>query len=470
MSHVSIAAALALEDVPAGERLAAFALASFANSDHRAWPGTRVAAARAGLSRTQYLAARDELVKRALVVIEQPGGGRGNSPVVSLTFATTGPWFEGEVNAPLFEAVLSRTATRGSGRLLLGALAALADDERSVSGVTTEQLCRAAGMADSTYRRARAALLASGEFTLTVSGGGRARTNRWVLRDPRAADGRSAVMPRTRLAPPASATPLVAAVHEPVADNLMPPRAVGERGNSPGLNGVSLVKPGQDRTVSPENPAQDRTVCPEKGPGSSGVSATNPAQSRTVSAETPPQTPPETPPPNARAGREPPNQGTVPPNPPGGGGSAGQVTIVEEYLSDRGRHRQRTVVVDLDAIRRELRAPSEGDVGDWRRARDALRRIVGESTFEIWLAQLELIAVDARGCLLIVAPAATRGWIAERFAQAFDRAGPPLRSLRLASDRERQLVDAIAAAPPVGNERGSPRSSDPFHNDQKEAV
>ena len=70
VSHVAIAAALALADVSAGERLAAFALASFANRDHRAWPGTRIAAVRAGLSRSQYLAARDGLVKRALVVHE----------------------------------------------------------------------------------------------------------------------------------------------------------------------------------------------------------------------------------------------------------------------------------------------------------------------------------------------------------------------------------------------------------------
>ena len=80
VSHAAIAAALALEDVSAGERLAAFALASFANSDHRAWPGTRIAAVRAGLSRSQYLAARDGLVKRGLVVVEAPGGGRGNRP------------------------------------------------------------------------------------------------------------------------------------------------------------------------------------------------------------------------------------------------------------------------------------------------------------------------------------------------------------------------------------------------------
>jgi hypothetical protein len=87
LSHAAIAAVLRLEGVGAGERLAAFSLASFANREHRAWPGTRVAAARAGLSRSQYLAARDRLARRGLVEVDQPGGGRGRSPVVSLLFA-----------------------------------------------------------------------------------------------------------------------------------------------------------------------------------------------------------------------------------------------------------------------------------------------------------------------------------------------------------------------------------------------
>ena len=38
-----------------GTPLVAFSLASFANREQRAWPGTPVAAARAGLSRSQYL-------------------------------------------------------------------------------------------------------------------------------------------------------------------------------------------------------------------------------------------------------------------------------------------------------------------------------------------------------------------------------------------------------------------------------
>jgi hypothetical protein len=140
VSHVAIAAALALSDVSAGERMVAFSLASFANREHRAWPGTRVGSARAGLSRSQYLAARDALARRGLVVVEHAGDGRGNSPVVAVTFAQAGPWFDGEVNARLFEAALSWSRARGSARLLLAALAALADEQLAVSLLSTEEL------------------------------------------------------------------------------------------------------------------------------------------------------------------------------------------------------------------------------------------------------------------------------------------------------------------------------------------
>jgi hypothetical protein len=200
MSHVAIAAALALEDVSAGERLTAFALASFANREHRAWPGTPVGAARACLSRSQYLAACGGLQKRGLLAVEESGGGRGRSAVVVVLFAEAGPWFEGEINAALFEATLGYSRARGSARLLSAALAAVADDRLEVAGLGTGEIRAAAGMADSTYRRARAALLASGELVLELAGGGRAKTNRWRLRDPRATGLEPVLARRTRRA------------------------------------------------------------------------------------------------------------------------------------------------------------------------------------------------------------------------------------------------------------------------------
>ena len=61
MSYRTIAAALALEDVSIGERLVAFSLASYADSEHQTFVGNPAAATRAGLSRNQYLAARERL-------------------------------------------------------------------------------------------------------------------------------------------------------------------------------------------------------------------------------------------------------------------------------------------------------------------------------------------------------------------------------------------------------------------------
>jgi hypothetical protein len=71
------------------------------------WPGTPAAAARAGLSRSRYLQARDQLVRRGLVVVEDAATGRGRSSTVGLRFADDGPWSEREINAPLFEAALT---------------------------------------------------------------------------------------------------------------------------------------------------------------------------------------------------------------------------------------------------------------------------------------------------------------------------------------------------------------------------
>ena len=65
VSHAAIAAVLARDDLAAGERLVAFSLASFANREQLAWPGLAAATARAGLGRSRYLEAREQLVAAA---------------------------------------------------------------------------------------------------------------------------------------------------------------------------------------------------------------------------------------------------------------------------------------------------------------------------------------------------------------------------------------------------------------------
>lgn len=279
MSHAAVAAVLARHDLSAGERLVAWSLASFANRDQWAWPGIPAATARAGLSRSRYLELRDGLVCRGLLEIETPGVGRGHASAVKLLFAQSGPWHEGEVNPNLLEAVLGYSRARGPARLLLAALAALADENGSVEGSTTDELCRTAGLANSTYRRARAALLASGEVRVDGDSGGRGRTSHWTVRRPIELATDPIVKRVRRLAPPPGVRPLLAAATS---------GSVARAENGPILSGVSAGKGPIASGVSDAN-----------GPSLSGVSGSNPAK-----------TPPETPPPNARAGREPRNPRT----------------------------------------------------------------------------------------------------------------------------------------------------------------
>jgi chromosomal replication initiator protein len=55
----------------------------------------------------------------------------------------------------------------------------------------------------------------------------------------------------------------------------------------------------------------------------------------------------------------------------------------------------------------------------WREIRAELRRIVGESTYDIWLAQLEVKAWDGT-VLLLQAPPATQAWVAKRFGRILE--------------------------------------------------
>ena len=66
----------------------------------------------------------------------------------------------------------------------MATMAAVADERGEVRDLSTEQLCAAAGIADRTYRRARTALLASGQLELISGAGGRGNTNVWTVRDP----------------------------------------------------------------------------------------------------------------------------------------------------------------------------------------------------------------------------------------------------------------------------------------------
>ena len=419
MSHAAIAAVLARHDLSAGERLVAWSLASFANRDQRAWPGIPAATARAGLSRSRYLETRDQLVRRGLLEIETPGVGRGHATTIKLLFAQVGPWREAEVNAKLLEAVLGYSPAGGPARLLLAALAALADDNGSVEGLTTDELCRTAGLANSTYRRARAALLASGEVQVDDDSGGRGRTCRWKVRRPAELPAQPVVERKRRVAPQPGTRPLLGAATSAAGAGAQ---------NGPILSGVSA---GKGPVVS--------GVSDPKGPILSGVSGMSPILSG-VSDSNPAKTPPKTPSPNARAGTEPKNPRTRehPPTPLKGGRPARFLVLDETYLTERGRRRTRRVRVDLDEIRRRLGLPAATDHDDWRRMCALLRQAVGESVFAIWLESIELVAIDSEYALVIAPPTATRDWVQKRFGRLLSECAQQVsRQLRFADDAER---------------------------------
>ena len=247
MSHQAIAAVLAVHDLSSGERLVAFSLASFADRENRARPGTPAAAERAGLRRSWFLEARDMLVRRGLVVVEQAATGRGRASTLSLPFAETGPWWDGEINPGLLETVLSYSRSHGTARLVLAAMAALADEQRLVEGVTTERLCAAAGVTDRTYRRARVALLSSGELVLRGGTGGRGNTNCWEITDPRSRADEVHPLSRRRVAPASGHRPLLASV------TATPAVARSASAKVDQAQPVARAKGSLDRTVSGQN-------------------------------------------------------------------------------------------------------------------------------------------------------------------------------------------------------------------------
>jgi hypothetical protein len=443
MSRTAIAAALALDSVTGGERLVAFALASFANRDQLAWPGTPLAAARAGLARSRYLDARRQLCRRGLIETVQAGGGRGRSTTLLLRFAA-GPRVDGPVNAELFETVLSYSGATGPARLLLASIAALADEDGQLDGVTAEELCAAAGLAASTYRRARKVLIAASELALVRGLGGRGHTNCWRIPDPRRL-GRPPAIRAQRRPPAAPARPLMAPVAPALADLQLTVPAASSRATrplGPAVEGArTALKGAQDRTVSAVKGAQDRTVSALKG-----------AQDRTVSPpalletqpEREPKREPRREPRNAHAGKEPgnPRTGEHPPNPPEGGRRGGDVFVEESYVTERGRKRKRLIRVDVNASRRALKLPSSGDREAWLQARALMLRAIGESTFDIWLSQLELVAVDPAGLLVITGAEATLSWVQKLFGQLISRCCEGSgRRVRFASPQEQLAIE-----------------------------
>ena len=83
----------------------------------------------------------------------------------------------------------------------------------------------------------------------------------------------------------------------------------------------------------------------------------------------------------------------------------------------------------------------------WSKIRTELRRLVGESTYEIWLAPLEISSWDGT-LLLLEAPGATQAWVSRRFARVVEDAVGSI----LGSDVTVAFTDPARPAPRLGSQ------------------
>jgi chromosomal replication initiator protein len=86
----------------------------------------------------------------------------------------------------------------------------------------------------------------------------------------------------------------------------------------------------------------------------------------------------------------------------------------------------------------------------WREVRAELRRAVGESTFEIWLAPLEVKSLHGN-VLSVTAPAGTLSWVSRRFGRLLDGCAQAV-----LGNSARVTLDHGGGAPPHG---GTPAQS-----------
>ena len=89
------------------------------------------------------------------------------------------------------------------------------------------------------------------------------------------------------------------------------------------------------------------------------------------------------------------------------------------YIRRPGRPRAPALANRIPSVpakgRLPLSVPAEPTAA-WRELRAELRRAVGESTYDIWLEPLELVAVRGEK-LLLEAPPATEAWVSRRFGR-----------------------------------------------------
>lgn len=95
----------------------------------------------------------------------------------------------------------------------------------------------------------------------------------------------------------------------------------------------------------------------------------------------------------------------------------------------------------------ELPAQPELEPG-WREIRAELRRVVGDSTYEIWLAGLNPKSWDGRR-LVIEGPPATHAWVTRRFGRVLEAAARAVLGTPAKVDLEPTGRDVSGRARPI---------------------
>jgi chromosomal replication initiator protein len=93
----------------------------------------------------------------------------------------------------------------------------------------------------------------------------------------------------------------------------------------------------------------------------------------------------------------------------------------------------------------------------WRAIRTRLRQQVGDSTYDIWLAPIELKAWDGE-LLLLEAPAETRAWVSDRFGRVLERC-----VRHILGDKTHVVLDGGGALPLSASTPVGIRQSGPFN-------
>jgi chromosomal replication initiator protein len=99
----------------------------------------------------------------------------------------------------------------------------------------------------------------------------------------------------------------------------------------------------------------------------------------------------------------------------------------------------------------------------WRAIRAELRRALGESTYEIWIAPLEVRAFEGSH-LLLTAPPDTRAWIAKRYGRILEAA-----ATSVVGSKVKVTVEGIGAgqvSPPMAAEQASSSLNPRYSFDQ----